>query len=185
MSIKANLKSNLIKTGGLVGTMWFVHLFDYILVVYSLKKNGIIPRTIASIDGILWAPFLHGDFNHLISNSMALVPLTFVMFLFYKRTTFWAMLIIVISGGLLLWCFGREANHIGASGLIYGQVSFLMASGWFRRNFKAISIALIIGFIYGGLIWGVFPTQPGVSWEGHLFGAVGGVLAAMGLKDHD
>ena len=83
----------------------------------------------------------------------------------------------------MVWLMARGANHIGASGLIYGQVAFLIASGWFRKNLKSVIIAVLIGFIYGGMVWGILPNQPGVSWEGHLFGAVSGVVASIILKN--
>ncbi len=183
MSIKKDLKYNIIATTGLVGSMWLVHIIDYLWVFEKINSNGIVPRTFDGLDGILWSPFLHGGWDHLIGNSSAIIPLTFIMFLFYKRSSLWAILIIIITGGLMVWLMARGANHIGASGLIYGQVTFLIASGWFRKNIKSIIVALVIGAVYGGMVWGVLPNQQGVSWEGHLFGAIAGVIAAMFLKN--
>ena len=185
MSIKKDLKYNIFVTAGLVGSMWVIYIFDYLWVFDKVNRNGIVPRSFENIDGILWSPFLHGSFDHIVGNSSAIIPLTFIMVLFYKRSALWAILIIILTGGLMVWLMARGANHIGASGLIYGQVTFLMASGWFRKNIKSITIALVIGAVYGSMVWGVLPNQPGVSWEGHLFGAIAGIIAAMILKNHN
>ncbi|MBL4865704.1 MAG: rhomboid family intramembrane serine protease [Pseudomonadales bacterium] len=161
----------------LLGMLWGIHLLNY-SVGYSLSRYGLIPRQLDHLYGIVSSPFLHANFTHIISNSIPLFILSLVC-LAKGRTYFIAnSLFIIIVGGSGVWLFARSANHIGASGWIFGLWGLCVASAWFQRNLSSLVIATLVIGLYGGMIWGVLPTQPGVSFEGHMFGLLAGVLAA-------
>lgn len=152
------------------------------LVNHQLSYFGIYPRTIEGLIGILTCPFLHSNSTHLVSNVLPLgVFMVFVMQ--HGIARFWyATAIIMGVGGGLVWLLGREAIHIGASGLIFGYFSFLVIAGIRSRDLKLIAIAIAVGFGYGGILLQLNPTQVTVSWEAHLFGLIAGVLAAAWLE---
>ena len=145
----------------------------------SLSQFGISPRNIHYLTGILTAPFIHGNLTHLISNSIPLAVFSFLLmihgFVRYLLVSLW----IMVVGGGLVWLFGREAMHIGASGVIYGYFGYLVVAGFVAKEFKLLLISLLVILGYGGMVWGVLPTTPYVSWESHLFGAIAGVMAAF------
>jgi membrane associated rhomboid family serine protease len=161
-----------------VGVIWLVFLIEYIPGL-GLTNYGIVPRTAHGLIGILAAPFLHANLAHIASNTM---PLTVLLVLLAgSRAASWAIVLsIVLLSGALLWLFGRPANHIGASSLIYGLVAYLFVSGIREQRFVSMAIAVLVGFLYGGtLASGILPRWGShVSWEGHLFGAVAGALIA-------
>jgi len=157
--------------------LWAVRLID-IFYPADLNQFGILPRTAESLPGILFSPLLHADFIHLISNTFPVFFLLFVILFFYEKTSPHVFLTVWFLGGLLVWSFGRNAMHIGASGLIYGFASFLVFSGIFRKNIKSILIAILIVAMYGGLVYGILPLQSWISWEGHLAGAAAGAVSA-------
>lgn len=172
------MKQKIIGTSILLGSLWGIHFLDFI-IPGSFHQLGILPRSIPGLKGIIFAPFLHGNLMHLVSNSLPIFILTLTLFIFYPRLGIAVWLLIAVLSGALVWLFARgNAVHIGASGVIYGLASFLIASGIFRRNIKALLIAIVIFFLYGGIIWGVMPTMPGVSWEAHLAGFLVGILLA-------
>jgi membrane associated rhomboid family serine protease len=127
-------------------------------------------------------PLLHGNFAHLISNTVPFFALGWLILLNGIRQFFVVTAIVWLSSGVGVWLFGSPGIHIGASGVVFGYLGFLLLRGLFERSFQALTLSLLVGFFYGGLIWGVLPGQPGVSWEGHLFGLIGGVLAAKYLS---
>ncbi|MDH4128237.1 MAG: rhomboid family intramembrane serine protease [Spirochaetota bacterium] len=177
-NVKDNLITRVMPVIILLAIFWIVLIIDSIMTL-SLTKYGIVPRTGMGLWGIIFSPFLHGGFGHLISNSLPFFFLASTAMIFYRKSTPKAMIFIILVGGFLVWLFARSASHVGASGLIFGLITFLMLSGIFRRDAKSILISIIILFSYGGsLIIGVIPTQKGVSWEGHLFGGIAGILAA-------
>ena len=176
------MKQKLIGSSILLGSLWVIHFLDFIIPV-SFQKLGILPRTVSGLKGIIFSPFLHGNLMHLISNSLPIFILTLTLFVIYPRIAFMVWSLIALLGGSLVWLFGRHAYHIGASGVIYGLMAFLIASGIFRRNLKSMFIAIIIFFLYGGIIWGVFPTHPWVSWEAHLMSFLVGILLAYLLRN--
>ncbi|MEL6939586.1 MAG: rhomboid family intramembrane serine protease [Cyanobacteria bacterium J06598_1] len=161
-----------------VGLLWALELID-IPLGGSLNAFGIRPRDPQGLWGILFAPFLHGDLLHLLSNTVPFVVLSWLIML--RATEDWLAVTVLAAlvGGLGTWLFGQSGSvHIGASGVIFGYFGFLLARGYFERSFVAIALSVLVTFLYGGLIFGVLPGQPGISWEGHLFGFVGGILAA-------
>lgn len=170
-------KQNAIHSLYIIGLLWVILIFDVIMPI-DMYKLGILPRTISGLIGILLAPFLHANFVHLVSNTFILFVLSFIMMSFYRRLALKVVIYSILLGGFGVWLLARQSYHIGASGLIFSLLTFILASGIFRKSPKSILIAVIIFFMYGGALWGVLPTTPGVSWEGHLYGALAGVLLA-------
>jgi membrane associated rhomboid family serine protease len=165
----------------------------FVLVVFFVKliewefdldfaKYGILPRTLSGLKGILFSPFIHGSWSHLINNSIPLLILGSTLFYFYKpiafRLAFWSFLL----AGLYTWISARTSYHIGASGLVYSLFGFLFISGFIRRNIHLISISFLVAFLYGSLIWGILPWDKTMSWEGHFWGLVLGIVLAFFYK---
>lgn len=164
--------------GGFVATMWVLELVNFFVFRQALNIYGIIPREIIGLRGILFAPFLHGSLGHLIANTIPFLILGWFVMLQETSDFFVVTGITMLISGLGVWLLGAPGVHVGASGLIFGYLGFLLLRGYFERNFPSILLSLIVGFLYGGALWGILPTVPGISWEGHLFGLIGGVLAA-------
>ena len=151
----------------------------------SLVKFGILPGNISGLIGIAASPLIHSDFEHLLSNSFPIIFLGTGLLYFYKNSAPKVIAMIYIIPGILVWLFGRESYHIGASGLVYGFAAFLFFSGIIRRDTRAITLALLVTFLYGSLVWGILPLERGISWEGHLFGALTGIAAAVIFRKSD
>jgi membrane associated rhomboid family serine protease len=176
--IVSEVKSQVTILGGLVALMWSLEILDLFLGGW-LNQFGIRPHSIIGLRGILFAPFLHGNLLHLIANTIPFVILGW--FVMLRRTSdFWTVSVIVmLVAGLGTWLFAPSwTNHIGASGAIFGYLGFLLSRGYFERSIGSIAMSLVVGLLYGGMIWGVLPGQIGISWQGHLFGFLGGILAA-------
>ncbi|MCB1307189.1 MAG: rhomboid family intramembrane serine protease [Leptospiraceae bacterium] len=174
---KRLLRSALLALLG-VGLLWLVKLAEMALG-HSAAELGIYPRTVKGLPGILLAPLIHGDRMHLYSNSIPLFVLVTGLFYYYHNMARAVLVFVYLIGNAGVWLFARPSFHIGASGIIYGLVTFIFFSGVFRKERPAIALSLIVTFLYGSMIWGVLPIQPGVSWEAHLSGAVCGLLAAV------
>jgi len=164
--------------------MWMVYLISFFLNL-DLSRMGILPRDMVGILGIISGPIVHANFSHLLSNTMPLLILGWTIFFFYSKVAYKSFVVIYVLTGLFVWLFARGVYHIGASGIVYGFVSFLFFSGIFRRDNKSIAIALIVTFLYGGIVWGVLPGQKGISWESHLFGGIAGIIAAYIFRKVD
>lgn len=178
-SITSELQTQAIILGGWVALMWIVELVDIFIFGRKLDLYGIIPRNPIGLRGILFAPFLHGGFSHLISNTIPFLVLGWFVMLQETSDFFVVTSITMLVGGLGVWLLGAPNSvHIGASVLIFGYLGFLLFRGFFERNLPSIFLSILVGFLYGGLVWGVLPSQPHVSWQGHLFGFIGGILAA-------
>ena len=162
--------------------MWAVHLIQ-IATQIDFGTFGIYPRTIFGLRGILLSPLIHANIPHLISNSAPLFLLGVLIMYFYPRVAVRSMAMIYILTGFSVWLFAREGFHIGASGVVYGLVSFVFWSGIFRRNLKSIILAVIVTFLYSGLFLGILPNQPGISWESHLLGGLAGIITAYWYKE--
>jgi membrane associated rhomboid family serine protease len=181
-SIARELTLQLTILGGFVAIFWLVELIDLFIFQSHLDNFGIAPHTLIGLRGIIFAPFLHGGLGHLIANTLPFLVLGWLVM--WQRTSdfFIVTPIIMLVGGLGTWLFGSPSSvHIGASGLIYGYFGFLLLRGFYERNIASILLSLVVFFLYGGIIWGVLPTDPRISWQGHLFGFMGGVLAARFL----
>ena len=174
-----NPTSRFIPLVGFVALIWIVELFDQIVTDGNLDGNGILPRSLSGLDGVLWAPGLHGGIGHLISNTVPLLVLGGLVAMRGARRWIHVTLFVALVGGLFTWLFARPSIHIGASILVFGYITFLMGVGLFERRVGGMAIGVIVLVLYGGtLVSGVLPIQRGVSWEGHLFGALAGVAVA-------
>tara|TARA_B100000902_G_scaffold50561_1_gene57304 strand:- start:293 stop:946 length:654 start_codon:yes stop_codon:yes gene_type:complete len=147
----------------------------------SFTYLGVEPKNIEGLKGIIFSPFIHGSIKHLINNLIPLFFLLSAMIHFYNNLAYWIYILIHCFSGLLLWIIGREVFHIGASGIIYGLASFMFFSGIFRKNTQLLAFSLLITFLYGSMVWGIFPetVKKGVSWEGHLSGAIIGFILSI------
>jgi len=143
------------------------------------------PRQVDGLIGIFTMPLAHGGFKHLFNNSASIIVLGGFIFHFYKKVAYKAITFIWLFSGIMVWLLARGSNHIGASGIVYGLAFFLFFSGMFRKDRKSMVIALVISFFYGSMVWGVLPGLPGISWEGHLFGAFAGIISAYYFQSID
>ena len=164
----------------MLSIMWGVKTIEY-FGGYDFAFLGIMPKKFSGLIGIITSPFIHENFSHLISNSVPFFLLSLTLFYFYKGIAGKVFFLIYIMTGLCVWLSGREAYHIGASGVVYGLAAFLFFSGMIRRDSRLAAIALVIVFMYGSMVWGIFPEFfPGqnISFEAHFWGlAVGGLFA--------
>jgi len=164
--------------GGALALMWLVEILDTFAFDSRLQTHGIEPRHVDGLEGVLVAPLLHGGWTHIISNSIPFVVLGALVMTYGLRRWVIATAFITVGAGLATWVLARSGNHIGASILVFGYFGFLLGMAWFERSVKSVAIAVVVAIAYGGLIWGVVPSDSGVSWEGHLFGVVAGIAAA-------
>lgn len=144
---------------------------------------GVYPREVFGLRGVLFAPLIHADFGHLVSNSAPMFILTFIVMYFYKRVAIRSIVMIYLLTGFAVWLFARNKWHIGISGVVYGLLGFILGCGIFRRNMKSTILALVVMVLYGGFLSGVLPTNKDISWESHLLGAVVGVFTAYWYKE--
>ena len=161
-------------------TMAFVKMIE-IKYGFSISSYGVFPKKLKSLSGVIFCPFIHGSTQHLFNNIIPLFFLLSAMIHFYDNLAYYIYVLIHILAGLLLWFIGREVYHIGASGVVYGLAAFMFFSGVFRRNIQLLSFSLLITFLYGSMVWGIFPetVKPGVSWEAHLSGAIIGFILSI------
>lgn len=191
------MRKNLITSLWVTAIIWIVFIIlGPIFGIFSeneLNDFGIRPRTTNGLYGIVFAPFLHANWSHLISNSIPLFILTFLILHFYRKLWIPVTIFSVFLGGFCVWLFAPKEtamminnvstdvlqNHIGASGVIFAYIGFILFSGIFRKSLKSIIIGVVVFILYGGALFrGIIPGQEGVSWQGHLFGAIAGVIAA-------
>jgi membrane associated rhomboid family serine protease len=162
-----------------VALAWVMELGDALVPGRWLDSHGILPRTMSGLWGILLAPLLHGGFAHLIANTIPFLTLGFLVLLRGLGTFIGVSLLVMLLGGLAVWLLAPGSTiHIGASGLIFGYIGYLLARGYFERSFGSLAVAVVVAVLYGGALWGVLPGQPGISWQGHLFGFLAGVATA-------
>lgn len=162
--------------------LWLVKALEW-AVAMDFGFLGILPRSLSGTMGIVTAPLIHGDVLHLLSNTFPLLLLGVSVFYFYDRIALEVFVWIYFMSGFWVWMAARDAYHIGASGLVYGLVSFLFFSGLFRRDVRSLSISLIVIFLYGGMVQGLFPINERISWESHLLGALAGAFCAFFYRD--
>ena len=161
--------------------LFLIHSYSTYFGV-RLSHYGIYPREFKGLLGILTSPFIHGDWKHLFNNSVPLILLGSALFHFYRRLAPRVWIYSILYTGILVWLGGRPSFHIGASGLVYALASFLFFSGFIRKHRPLMAISMVVVFIYGGMIWGIFPRDEHISWEGHLFGAFNGLFWAFYYK---
>lgn len=162
--------------------IWLVAFFEFSMEL-SFAHGGVYPRRWSGLQGILFSPLIHGGWKHLINNSMPVFLLSTALFYFYRDIAYKIWILIYFMGGILLWGVGREAYHIGASGLIYGLAAFLFLSGIIRRVRSLTAISLLVVFWYGSMWWGLLPIDIDVSFEAHITGVVSGLVLAIVYRD--
>jgi membrane associated rhomboid family serine protease len=167
-----------------LAALWLVFLLDALLGL-KLNRFGLRPGSVPGLIGVVTAPLLHGSLSHIFSNSISLVvSLTAILYL-YPNSSTRVIPMIWLGSGLLAWLIGRPSMHFGASGLIYGLLAYVFFSGILRRDMRSVAVSLLVGFLYGSMIWGVLPIRPHMSWELHLSGGLMGVLLAFLYRKWD
>lgn len=174
---KSNLYASLMLPILFVAIMWLVYVLELLLET-KFSEFGLFPRYWLGLRGIITAPFLHGDFNHIVSNTLPMLILGFALINGYPKVAGKAFLIIYFLVGFWVWAAARPNYHIGASGIIYGLVAFLFFIGLLRKDKQSIALSLLVTFLYGSFIWGIFPVEAGISWESHLLGGIAGIFTA-------
>jgi membrane associated rhomboid family serine protease len=170
-----------------VAICWLVFGLEH-LNNWHLSYFGVLPRSSKGLMGIVTSVFIHGDLGHIASNSLPLLVLGGMLFFFYRRIAVPVALWLWLVSGLWLWIGGRSGGihptyHIGASTLIYALATFLFFSGVFRKHLQLMAVSAVVVFLYGSILWGIFPLKTEISWEGHLFGAIAGVLVAFNYRE--
>lgn len=162
--------------------LWLIFLLEVSLDL-KMYKLGVYPLKVEGLYGILLSPLIHSTIKHLFSNTIPLLVLMWCLFFFYREIAYKTFIFLWLLSGVLTWVIGREAWHIGASGIIYSLSFFLFFSGIFRKHIPLIAISLIVAFLYGSNVWNMLPlsiyVDPAVSWEGHLSGAISGLIGAI------
>lgn len=175
---KRIVRHSLFVSCSFVIVLWLVKLFEFEFDL-DFSTWGVLPHDVKGLRGIIFSPLIHASFKHLIANSIPLFILTFTLFFFYRKSSYTIFILIYLFSGIFVWLAGREALHIGASGIIYGLAAFLFMSGIISFNVRLLTISLIVALVYGGLFWGVFPYKPEISWESHLWGGISGFVLAF------
>ncbi len=167
----------------------FVFIFWLVLIIeqgfgLNFTKGGVYPLHLKGIFGILLSPFIHSGYSHLLANTFPFFILLAALVYFYRKLAYRIFFQIFIISGICVWLGGREAWHIGASGVVYGLAAFHFTSGILRNDIRLLTISVIVIFLYGGMFWGIFPIKPDISWESHLWGAVSGILLSLYYKKY-
>ena len=184
MLTKPGFKQAALIAAAFIALLWVIEILDRLLNL-NLYQLGVYPREPLGLFGIIYGPLIHGSWNHLLSNSFALLILGTALVYGYPRSTLPVFLSIYFFSGILTWLFARQSWHFGASGLTHGMMFFIFTIGILRRDKLSIALAMIVFFVYGGMVWSIFPQEPGISYESHFFGAMIGVLAAFLFRNHD
>jgi len=174
----------------LVPTILLIMIWGVFFVERSfnvdLSSHGIMPRTLAGLQGVLFSPFLHGSLNHIANNSFPLFILTTALIYFYREVSLKVLVYGIVLSGVITWVIGRNSVHIGASSLIYVLVSFIFFKGMMTQYYRLMALSLTVVMLYGGLIWYIFPeVDKQISWEGHLAGLISGFVFAISYKTPD
>lgn len=164
----------------LLAILWIIQIISH-MNHKKLNRLGLIPRHIKGLRGIIFMPFLHGDFNHLFFNSIPFFVLANLVLIHGRAMFYIVSLSIMLIGGILIWLFGKRGIHIGASSLVMGYFGYLLANAYFQLNAMTVILAIICLYYFGGLVLSLFPSEKHVSWEGHLFGCVAGIFVAKSL----
>ncbi|WP_246818746.1 rhomboid family intramembrane serine protease [Corynebacterium sp. HMSC074C01] len=180
------LKTAASLTVGFLAVEWIIHIINFLFFGSELGQYGIHPLDFNGIWGIFTAPLLHANFEHLIGNSLPGAVFCFLIGLSGRKAWWEVTVIVVLIAGIGTWLLGGPGtSHIGASGMVYGWLAYLIVRGIFNRSLGQFLVGVGLGFAYSGLIWGVLPIYEGVSWQGHLFGAIGGIVAGMVITSDD
>ena len=182
--VKTDLRQPLFITAAFVALLWGIELLDRVLGL-QLHRLGVYPLDAVGLRGILFAPLIHGSWNHLLSNSFALLVLGTALLYGYPRATKPVLALVYIGSGIGVWLFARHSYHFGASGLTHGMMFFIFTTGVLRKDKLSVALSLIVFLLYGNMVWTIFPQAPDISYESHFFGAISGVLAAFLFRDRD
>ena len=169
---------------GFVALIWLIDIVNWALAL-ELQRFGVRPRQLAGLPGILLAPLLHGGPVHLVANSLPLLVLGTGMLYLYPNSALTVLPAVYLGPGVAVWLFAEGGVHVGSSGLVYGLASYVFVAGVLRLDRRAIAASLLVSFLYGSLVWGVLPIQPGVSWQTHLAAALIGLALAIALRRLD
>lgn len=176
------LRSQALVLGGTLAVFWIVFVVNWLLRG-ALLGFGVVPRTTAGLRGILFAPFLHVTLDHIVANSIPFVVLGWMVMLRDERHFIPVTIAGMLGSALMAWLLGAPGSvHIGASGVIFGYLGFLMLSGWYARSFGSIVLSVVVTLVWGSLVLGMLPGVPGISWQAHTGGFIGGVLAARAFR---
>jgi membrane associated rhomboid family serine protease len=182
--VNNRLKHSLLGVSTCIALLWVIEIADRSLGL-GLYRLGVYPGEPQGLWGILYAPLIHGSWGHLASNSFALLLLGVALLYGYPRAARPVLALVYIGSGIGVWLFARHSYHIGASGLTHGMMFFIFTTGILRRDRFSIALSMIVFFLFGGMVWTIFPQEPGISYESHFFGAICGVLAAFLFRDRD
>ena len=163
---------------------WLILIVD-IVFKFDLYQYGVYPLRMSGLHGIIWAPMIHGSISHVFANTAPIVILGTTLLYGYPKSAKIVLTATYIGSGILIWLFARDAYHIGSSGLNFGMMFFVFTIGVLRWDRRAIALSLLVFFLYGSMIWGIFPSAPGISFESHFSGALIGIVLAVLLKRHD
>jgi len=164
--------------------LWLIKIVEA-LIGTRLYKYGILPGQLSGLMGVVWAPLIHSSFSHLFANTAPLLILGTALLYGYPKSAKIVVPAIYIGTGLGVWLFARQTYHIGASGLTFGFMFFVFTIGTIRWDRRAIALSMVVFLLYGGMIWGIFPNEPGISYESHFFGAMIGIILAIVLRNYD
>lgn len=164
-----------------IAFVMLIWLVFWVEVRFGFRFNdlGVYPRTVSGLKGVIFSPFIHSSMEHLYHNTIPLFVLSAALFYFYRSISWQILGYGILLSGLLTWCIARPAYHIGASGVIYVLMSFILFKGIFTKHFRLIAVSLLVVFLYGSMIWYVFPIKEKMSWEGHLSGLIVGFVFAL------
>ncbi len=165
-----------------VSVLWLIQIFQTFLDL-DFRNMGVYPLTFSGLQGIIFSPLIHSGYDHLISNTFPLLVLGTALFYFYRELGLRITLFSWLISGIWVWVFARPAYHIGASGIIYAWAAFLFVSGVIRRHPRLMALSLLVAFLYGSMVWGIFPLRERVSWEGHLMGMLSGIILALFYRE--
>lgn len=163
--------------------IWFVYWIE-IRFGFNFNKFGVLPRTLSGFKGVFFTHFIHGDAKHLFNNSIPITVLLMSLMYFYRSVAFKVLVYGSFLTGFFIWLIGRESYHIGASGIVYLLFSFIFFSGIIKRHYRLVAMSLVTIFLYGSMIWYIFPIKEGMSWEGHLSGFIVGIYFAYIYRKH-
>ncbi len=176
--VSRTFKQQVTTLSATVGATWTAFVVNGI-AGGALMQYGVIPRTLTGLRGILFAPFLHANMQHLIANTIPFLAMGWLVMLRDARHFLPVTLFAMLGSGLMAWLLGAPGSvHIGASGVVFGYFGFLLLGGWYARSFMSISLSILVAVLWGGLVLGIAPGQVGISWQSHLGGFIAGVLAA-------
>lgn len=181
-TVAATLKVQATVLGSAVALMWLMFIATW-MTGGGLLSLGVVPRSLIGLRGIFFAPFLHGSLAHLLANMIPFALLGWLVMLRDSRHLIGVTAYAMLASGGMAWLLGAPNSvHVGASGVIFGYLGFLILSGWYARSIGSIALSIVVTLLWGGLVFGVMPGQPGISWQAHLGGFIGGVLAARSYR---